>query len=338
MPTSGPSSIAARSTPIVARGARPRPARGRPRRGRRDDAPRGRGGCRRTRAHAVHRAGRRRAHRPGGGDRAALDLHALRDRLRHDRRPTPTARSTTCAASATRAVGCSTAPTSATATSRSASTRRARAARRGGPRRTRSDRGDHRPVAAAEPRRGHRDLRARAAARDPRRPARLARDRVRRAHRRPGGPVTLDPHLAFARGDGPRRRPSPTTASVRRAPRPTSSTSTATRSAARRVSAIERVERFLREDWGGRLIRGWDESWMQLPFEIGDRIGRAAIGAKAGQTVIGDSTTVLLYKLARAAVDAQLAARPGAPRDRGRQRQLPHRPLRARGHRRASAA
>ena len=76
------------------------------------------------------------------------------------------------------------------------------------------------------------------------------------------------------------------------------------------VSAIERVERFMREDWGGRLIRGWDESWMQLPFEIGDRIGRAVIEAKPGQTVIGDSTTVLLYKLARAAVDAQLARDP----------------------------
>ena len=76
------------------------------------------------------------------------------------------------------------------------------------------------------------------------------------------------------------------------------------------ISAIERVERFLREDWGGRLIRGWDESWMQLPFEIGDRIGRTVIEAKAGQTVIGDSTTVLLYKLARAAVDAQLARDP----------------------------
>ncbi|MFE6965307.1 kynureninase [Agromyces sp. NPDC057679] len=76
------------------------------------------------------------------------------------------------------------------------------------------------------------------------------------------------------------------------------------------VSAIERVERFLREDWGGRLIRGWDESWLQLPTEIGDRIGRAVIEAKAGQTIIGDSTTVLLYKLARAAVDAQLARDP----------------------------
>ncbi|MDQ0576922.1 kynureninase [Agromyces albus] len=77
------------------------------------------------------------------------------------------------------------------------------------------------------------------------------------------------------------------------------------------LSAIERVERFLRDDWGGRLIRGWDEAWMQLPYEIGDRIGRAVIDAKAGQTVIGDSTTVLLYKLARAAVDAQLARDPG---------------------------
>ncbi|MFF2275933.1 kynureninase [Agromyces sp. NPDC058126] len=76
------------------------------------------------------------------------------------------------------------------------------------------------------------------------------------------------------------------------------------------VSAVERVERFLRQDWGGRLIRGWDESWLQLPTEIGDRIGRAVIEAKAGQTIIGDSTTVLLYKLARAAVDAQLARDP----------------------------
>ena len=69
--------------------------------------------------------------------------------------------------------------------------------------------------------------------------------------------------------------------------------------------SAERLERFVHEQWGGRLIRGWDESWMELPFEIGDTIGRAVIGASAGQTVIGDSTTVLLYKLIRAAFDAQ---------------------------------
>ena len=72
----------------------------------------------------------------------------------------------------------------------------------------------------------------------------------------------------------------------------------------------ERLERFVHEQWGGRLIRGWDESWMSLPFEIGDALGRAVIGAAPGQTVVGDSTTVLLYKLIRAAFDAQHAADP----------------------------
>ena len=74
--------------------------------------------------------------------------------------------------------------------------------------------------------------------------------------------------------------------------------------------SAERIERFVYEQWAGRLIRGWDESWMDLPFEIGDTIGRGVIGAAPGQTVIGDSTTVLLYKLIRAAFDAQRAADP----------------------------
>ncbi|MFF1574268.1 kynureninase [Leifsonia sp. NPDC058292] len=70
-------------------------------------------------------------------------------------------------------------------------------------------------------------------------------------------------------------------------------------------ASIERINRFLVEGWGGRLIRGWDEQWMQLPFTIGDAIGANVVGAAAGQTFVGDSTTVILYKLARAAVDAR---------------------------------
>ncbi|MDY0907929.1 kynureninase [Microbacterium sp. CFBP9034] len=75
-------------------------------------------------------------------------------------------------------------------------------------------------------------------------------------------------------------------------------------------ASVERLTAFATEQWGGRLIRGWDESWMQLPFSIGDTIGRAVIGAAPGQTVVGDSTTVLLYKLVRGAFDAQQAADP----------------------------
>ncbi|MCU1538215.1 MAG: kynU, partial [Humibacillus sp.] len=69
----------------------------------------------------------------------------------------------------------------------------------------------------------------------------------------------------------------------------------------------ERIARFVDEEWGGRLIRGWDESWFLLPEVVGDEIGRVCLGAAAGQTVVGDSTTVLLYKAMRAAV----ALRPG---------------------------
>lgn len=72
-------------------------------------------------------------------------------------------------------------------------------------------------------------------------------------------------------------------------------------------AAAERMERFVRADWGTRLIRGWDEGWIDRPRTLGDRIGAAALGAAPGQVVVADSTTVLLYKLARAALDERAA-------------------------------
>jgi kynureninase len=68
-------------------------------------------------------------------------------------------------------------------------------------------------------------------------------------------------------------------------------------------ASAERIENFVRTSWAGRLIRGWDEDWLDLPLRIGDRIGAVTLGAAAGQTVVADSTTVLLYKLARAGVE-----------------------------------
>ena len=64
------------------------------------------------------------------------------------------------------------------------------------------------------------------------------------------------------------------------------------------------VAAFIRDDWGGRLIRGWDEHWLAMPQAIGDQLGRAVLGAAPGQTIIADSTTVVLYKLIRAALAA----------------------------------
>jgi kynureninase len=69
----------------------------------------------------------------------------------------------------------------------------------------------------------------------------------------------------------------------------------------------DRINGFVEEVWGRRLIRAWDEGWMDEPVSVGDLIGRVVLGAAPGQTVVGDSTSVMLYKWIRAA----LASQPG---------------------------
>jgi kynureninase len=67
----------------------------------------------------------------------------------------------------------------------------------------------------------------------------------------------------------------------------------------------DRIRHFVDQVWGSRLIRAWDEGWMDDPVRIGDDLGRVALGAASGQTVVGDSTSVMLYKWIRAAVASQ---------------------------------
>jgi len=68
-------------------------------------------------------------------------------------------------------------------------------------------------------------------------------------------------------------------------------------------ATVERLGTFVREEWGSRLIRGWDDSWVDLPVTVGDELGAALLGAAPGQTVIADSTSVNIYKLLHAAAD-----------------------------------
>ncbi len=68
-------------------------------------------------------------------------------------------------------------------------------------------------------------------------------------------------------------------------------------------SIAETWSDFAREQWAGRLIRGWSEGWMELPEAVGDELAAAALGAAPGQTVIADSTTVNFYKALRAAIN-----------------------------------
>ncbi|MFG2382751.1 kynureninase [Streptomyces avermitilis] len=57
-----------------------------------------------------------------------------------------------------------------------------------------------------------------------------------------------------------------------------------------------RLDDVVRRQWGSLRIRSWDESgWWTAPERIGDRIA-PLVGATAGQIVVGDSTSVNVFK------------------------------------------
>jgi kynureninase len=65
-----------------------------------------------------------------------------------------------------------------------------------------------------------------------------------------------------------------------------------------------RIAEVVSQEWGAGLVRSWS-SWIELPRQVGDLVGEQLIGAASGQVAVCDSTTVNLYKLACAALDAQ---------------------------------
>ncbi|MFE1584218.1 kynureninase [Streptomyces sp. NPDC058737] len=74
-----------------------------------------------------------------------------------------------------------------------------------------------------------------------------------------------------------------------------------------------RVEDVVRRQWGELRIRSWEESgWWTAPERIGDRIA-PLVGAAAGQVVVGDSTSVNVFKALVAAV--RMAQEDGPGRD-----------------------
>ncbi|WP_225638210.1 kynureninase [Streptomyces solaniscabiei] len=75
----------------------------------------------------------------------------------------------------------------------------------------------------------------------------------------------------------------------------------------------DRVADVVRRQWGELRIRSWDESgWWTAPERIGDRIA-PLVGAAAGQIVVGDSTSVNVFKAVVAAV--RMAGEDGPGRD-----------------------
>jgi kynureninase len=56
--------------------------------------------------------------------------------------------------------------------------------------------------------------------------------------------------------------------------------------------------------WGADLVRGWDD-WIDLARRAGDVLATGVLDVSPGEVVIADSTSVNLFKLAAAALDAR---------------------------------
>jgi len=66
-------------------------------------------------------------------------------------------------------------------------------------------------------------------------------------------------------------------------------------------ASAARAKQIVDEEWGHDLIRGWNKGWWDAPTRIGDKIGQL-IGAAPGQTIVSDTTSINLFKLATAAL------------------------------------
>jgi kynureninase len=72
------------------------------------------------------------------------------------------------------------------------------------------------------------------------------------------------------------------------------------------IRTVEHMQQAVEHGWGQRLIRLWNDGWLNAPTDLGGKIARL-IGAQPGEVMVADSTSVNLFKLAVAA----LKARPG---------------------------
>ncbi len=72
--------------------------------------------------------------------------------------------------------------------------------------------------------------------------------------------------------------------------------------------ARRRLLQLVDDEWARGLVRSW-ESWIDLPTHVGDALARHLLGAQPGEVVVGDATTVDLYKAASAAIAARPRAR-----------------------------
>jgi kynureninase len=71
-------------------------------------------------------------------------------------------------------------------------------------------------------------------------------------------------------------------------------------------ASVAWMRQVVEHEWGQRLIRAWNESWIEAPTRLGAKVA-ALIGAQPDEVLVTEATSINLFKLAAAA----LRARPG---------------------------
>lgn len=66
----------------------------------------------------------------------------------------------------------------------------------------------------------------------------------------------------------------------------------------------DRLRQAMEVEWGEQLLGGWDQ-WIGLARGVGDVLATGVLGVAPGEVILSDSTSVNLYKLAIAALDAR---------------------------------
>jgi kynureninase len=71
-----------------------------------------------------------------------------------------------------------------------------------------------------------------------------------------------------------------------------------------------RIAQAVEQEWGQGLIRSWNQAgWFTLPQRIGDKIARL-VGARPGEVVATDGTSINLYKVLSAGLHIAIAGDP----------------------------
>ncbi|WP_336730772.1 kynureninase [Achromobacter ruhlandii] len=76
-------------------------------------------------------------------------------------------------------------------------------------------------------------------------------------------------------------------------------------------AAAARAAEVITQEWGTGLIRSWNTAgWFELPSRLGDKLA-GLLGAKAGELVITDTTSLNIFKALAASLRIQQKRQPG---------------------------